>query len=538
MLYSIASTDRSAKKHNNTHSPVRFSKAVRGGLFFMRHLHMTKLFTIIMLLSSLSATSVVLAQSNSRGSSSSIAFDPEITRLRVMNMDLMFNPTYDADVERYIRANVNNRASSERLLGKTTQYFPYFEQALSKYNLPSALKALPIIESLLNPKAISPAGAGGLWQFMPGTGALYSLKIGGGVDERYDPVLSSDAAAQYLQKLYSIFEDWEVVLAAYNCGPGTVMNAVKKAKSTSYQDIKAFLPNETRQYVPKFVAASYLIQHFNLYEMKPLLPELDVQLTTAFKVFKSLTFRQIEVATGVSQATVAALNPSYKQEFVPASDAGNFVIIPRRVSKEFSTLIQSVESNNTAKYDAAPISMSSSSDSRKYTKSTYIVSKGDDMSRLAEAFGCSAWNIQMWNNLAYSYVYEGQELAIYIPAEDDGRNIQVNSEATPSVAVNRSHPDLPANAIIIPSDEELAETATRIAAQSNAEKLSKAKTNVKPEPKKKVSYKYHTVKKNDTLSEIAEKYNVTVSDIRKLNGLKSKAILKPGAKLKVKVLKK
>ncbi len=539
MEYS-SSTCHVASPDNSLNASVQSEIFARVGSFFTKSVLMSNFFTtFVFLFCSLVVTDSTHTQNNSK-TSRSVSFDPEITRLRVMNMDIMFIPTYDADVERYIRASVDHRSSSENLLGRTSQYFPYFEQALTKYNLPTALKALPIVESMLNPKAISPAGAGGLWQFMPATGALYSLKIGGGIDERYDPIRSSEAAAQYLQKLYSIFEDWEVVLAAYNCGPGAVMNAVKKAKSTSYHDIKAFLPYETRQYVPKFIAASYLIQHFNLYEMKPRLPELDVQLTTAFKVYKTISFRQIEIATGIPQETVAILNPSYSQRIVPASETGNSVIIPRRVSKEFNALVQSVESGNTAKYDNAPISMNSSSstDNRKYLKSNYTVNKGESMSQLAEWFGCSVWNIQMWNNLAYNYVYEGQELDIYIPREVDGLNIDVNTDAaSPVAADNRTQSDIPANAIIIPSDEELEAAANRTAA-ANAAKTTK--TNVKPEAKKKksVTYKYYTVKKNDTLSEIAQKYKVEVSDIRKLNGLKSKAVLKPGTKLKVKEIKK
>ena len=222
------------------------------------------------------------------------------------------------------------------MLGLSEYYFPMFEEALDRYDLPLELKYLPIIESALNPKALSRAGACGLWQFMYGTGKQMKLEISSFVDDRRDPVKATDAAARYLKSLYGIYGDWHLAIAAYNCGPGNVNRAIRRAGGkTNYWQIYYRLPRETRGYVPAFIAASYVMNYYEAHNLTPQLPEFPTQTDTIF-VNDYLHFDQIAATLGIEKEQLQALNPKYRRDVVPAKkDRLYSLVLPEDKINEF-----------------------------------------------------------------------------------------------------------------------------------------------------------------------------------------------------------
>ena len=225
---------------------------------------------------------------------------------------------YNDVVRKYIDQYVEKMPSKvSYLLGAMNFYAPIFEEALAMYDLPNELKYLPIIESSLNPKAVSKAGAGGLWQFMVKTGKLYNLKYNSLVDERMDPIKSSFAAAKYLNDLYKIYNDWSLVIAAYNCGPGNVNKAIHRANgSADYWEIYPYLPRETRGYVPAFIAANYIMNFYCQHNIQPMNSELPYDTDTLI-ISRNLHFQQIVDLCNMDMESIRALNPQYKNDIVP-----------------------------------------------------------------------------------------------------------------------------------------------------------------------------------------------------------------------------
>jgi len=229
------------------------------------------------------------------------------------------------------------KRGAERIIKKSKLYFPIFERQLKKYGVPAEFKYLPIIESNLKTTIRSRAGAVGLWQFMKGTGQAYGLQIGALVDERMDPEKSTEAAAQYLHQLYQEFNDWTLVLAAYNCGAGNVRKAIRKANSRAYWDLYGYLPNETRSYLPKFVAAAYLINYFEHHGIAPQTVDDDMVNTISAKIFEELDFQAISEASGTSVEMIETLNPEFIKGFIPESTGNYLLTLPSKDMSAFLT---------------------------------------------------------------------------------------------------------------------------------------------------------------------------------------------------------
>ena len=228
-------------------------------------------------------------------------------------MELPYNHIVRQYIDRYTK---RLRKSVSVMLGAGNFYFPIFEAELERYGLPLELKYLPVIESALKPKAVSPAGAGGLWQFMVGTGKQYGLKVNSVIDERCDPIKSSDAAARYLRDLYRIYHDWALVLAAYNCGPGNVNRAIHRAGSRDYWQIYPYLPKETRGYVPAFIAATYAMTYYCEHGICPMRSRFPIATDTII-INRDISMRQISEVVGISLDVLKSLNPQYRTDRIP-----------------------------------------------------------------------------------------------------------------------------------------------------------------------------------------------------------------------------
>jgi len=251
-----------------------------------------------------------------------------INRLEVIESSVGLR--YNKEVKRYINSFVKGgRRSTEKIIGRSAIYFPIFEYYLDLYNLPSDLKFLAIVESALEPGAVSPKGAGGLWQFIRSTARLYGLEINSYVDERYDIHKSSEAAVRLLSDLYDLYGDWSLAIAAYNSGTVNINKAIKKSGSRDFWKIRKHLPKETREYVPKFIAVSYVMNYYHFYDLRPEYPDYNLQLTAVTKVYDRYSFKQLASDSGISLDLIKQLNPSFKKQIIPPSVEGYNLILPR-----------------------------------------------------------------------------------------------------------------------------------------------------------------------------------------------------------------
>ena len=276
---------------------------------------------------------------------------------RLYRMPCVMEMAYNDVVQKFIdRYSGRLRRSISYMLGASNFYMPIFEDALEMYQLPLELKYLPIIESALNPKAVSRVGAAGLWQFMPGTGKQYGLKLNSLVDERRDPVKSSQAAARYLRDLYKIFGDWNLVIAAYNCGPENINKAIRRANNVTslkgpdgeplpvvkdYWHIYPYLPRETRGYVPAFIAANYIMTYYSLHNICPMTTRLPAKTDTVM-VSRNVHLEQVAEVVGLNIDLLRSLNPMYRRDVVPGATEPSALRLPLADVSRFLDLEDSV----------------------------------------------------------------------------------------------------------------------------------------------------------------------------------------------------
>jgi membrane-bound lytic murein transglycosylase D len=454
--------------------------------------------------------------STARSSGSSPVFDePEvIKRIELMNSEVA-EPKYDIVVRSYLRTYlVNNRKVAEIILGRRILYFPMFEDYLRQNNIPTDLKYLAIVESALEPKAISHAGAVGLWQFMPGTGRGYGLRVDELVDERRDPHKSTQAASQYLMDLFEKFQNWELAIAAYNSGSGRVSRAVKRGRSTSYWKIRAHLPRETRNYVPAFIAATYLMRYFEDHDLQPNYPDLDLQMTETISVFKSLHFQEVARVTGLSEEAVAQLNPAFIKGMAPANKEGYYFTLPRRVMAAFRAFLESERPDyKKSRFGvlSSPVMVSNGKEaaSRDYLRSSYLVKEGETLENIARRLNCSAYQIRAWNQMTPSQeIQAGQELVLF----------QLK-EALPLAAIMvRVEPleELPAS----PPPPLTPRGQNRPLEQPLMELRDRA-------------YIYYQVRIPESIHDISLRFRIDVQQLRNLNGVRHYRNLKPGTYLKI-----
>jgi len=270
--------------------------------------------------------------------SSVVTTDVLKARLEEINETTPFNLTYNPSLESVINNYVTKRKKYyPALMARAQYYFPMFEQHLDRYNIPLEMKYLAIVESALRPKARSRVGATGLWQFMYGTGREYKLAINSYVDERQDPVKATIAACQYLDRLYEMFEDWDLALAAYNSGPGNVLKAIKRSGGyKNYWNIRPYLPRETAGYLPAFYATMYIFKYADELGMYPEVPKIFNFQTDTIQVKRTVSFNEISEKTDIDTEILSFLNPTYKMDIIPYTKKKAFSVrLPRNKMIDF-----------------------------------------------------------------------------------------------------------------------------------------------------------------------------------------------------------
>lgn len=319
----------------------------------------------------------------------------EVYKERLRKLPTIIEMPYNDVVQKFIdRYSGRLRRSVSIMLGTTNFYIPIFEQALESYGLPLELKYLPVIESGLNPKAVSRVGATGLWQFMLTTGKRYGLDVNSLVDERRDPVKSSYAAAHYLSDLYKIFGDWNLVIAAYNCGPDKINKAIHRAKGeTDYWQIYPYLPKETRGYVPAFIAANYIMNYYCDHNICPMVTELPVKTDTVV-VNRDLHFDQIAHVLGINADQLQDLNPQYRHNVVNGNAKPSSLRLPSMMINSFIDMEDSIYAYkpDNLQTKRTEVEVNDEVPAYTYVRSSYSRGKSTKKSRKSSKYSKSSRN--------------------------------------------------------------------------------------------------------------------------------------------------
>ncbi len=429
-------------------------------------------------------------------------------RLKKMDEKSPFNIEYNVGLENVIKSFLKNRKRAfERLMGVSQFYFPLFEESLATQNIPLEIKYLAVVESALNPRAVSRVGATGLWQFMYQTGKQYNLNINSYVDDRNDPLKSSQAATQYMTNMYKIFGDWDLVLASYNSGPGNVAKAIRRSGGKqNYWNIRKHLPKETQGYLPAFLATMYIFEYHKEHGIKPDRPIANHFATDTVMIKNAMSFKQISDLLDIPVAELQFLNPSYKREVVPFITGENhYLRLPLDKVAVFTSNEDKIyafvnyELSKRERPNESILASRNSDDSEndgtvsrvKYHK----VRKGDSLSEISDRYGVTMTELKKWNRLRSNKAPMGRRLKIYTQEAVATNNKKTLKQDT--VSVNES------TAI-----------GSTIAKTYKEEKVVSYKDVVK----------YHKVKKGDNLGEISDKFGVSVAEVKKWNRLKGSNI--------------
>ncbi len=341
-------------------------------------------------------------------------------------IEMPYNEVVREFIEKYTSGRLRQRMSL--MLSLSNFYIPMFEEALYAYDLPLELKYLPIIESALNPNAISRAGASGLWQFMLGTGKLYGLENNSYVDERQDPIKSTWAAVRYLKDMYDIYKDWNLAIAAYNCGPGNVNKAISRSGKRDYWEIYNYLPKETRGYVPSFIAANYVMTYYcnhNICPMETNMPEA----TDTIQVNHNVHFQQIADICGVDIDMIKSLNPQYKRSIIPGDSKPQTLRLPQnyigmfiekqdtiyahRANEFFRNRKVVAVPQQNARQQRTSTQRTTAATPASGTATTHKIKSGETLSGIASRYGVTVNQLKSWNGISGTRINAGQTLKIY-----------------------------------------------------------------------------------------------------------------------------
>jgi len=340
-------------------------------------------------------------------------------------IELPYNETVRKCISLYVD---RRRELVEYMLGLEPFYFPMIEETLDKYGLPLELKYLTIVESALNPVALSRAGASGLWQFVISTGKIYGLEINSLVDERRDPFKSTDAACRYLKDLYDTFGDWNLAIAAYNCGAGNVIKAIKRAGGKNdYWAIYPYLPRETRSYVPLFIAANYIMNYYAYHQLYPVQTNLPLATDTVM-VTQMLHFDQIANVLQMNEEMLRALNPQYKRDIIPGNYQPQILKLPAIQTSAFVEKENEIASYKADELFTNRTYVEANQPVNHHEKITYRVRSGETVLTVANKYGVSAASVRRWNGLKSNHGVVGKTLILYV--DNGGYGIR-NTETKP-----------------------------------------------------------------------------------------------------------
>ena len=448
--------------------------------------------------------------------SSIISFPDSVYIDRLSRIPTVIELSYNRIVRNFIELYANNRRERVRImLTLSDYYFPMFEEVFEEYHIPQELKYLAIIESALNPRAVSRAGATGIWQFMYSTGKHYNLQVNSLVDERRDPYKSTYAAAAFLSDLYKIYNDWILAIAAYNCGPGNVNKAIKRSgDKRNYWDIYYYLPRETRGYVPAFIAAMYIMNYPE--EHKLLAVPVDFEMhTDTMMVREKLHLKQVSEVLGIPINQLRDLNPQFRADIIPGDSREYVLRIPAVQAMRFIEYQDSIYAykdsiffsnmnmivNPTSRNYSAPVMPSD-----KYTRLIYEVKPNDNLGYISMWYNVRISDIRYWNNIRSNTIRAGQKLNIYIP----------NNQASKYASINK-----------MSFAEKQKRIGKEVSVATGSNKVEEIDENAE--------YIYYKVKPGDSLWEIAKKYpGVSDAEISRLNNLKYGETINPGQLLRIK----
>ena len=337
---------------------------------------------------------------------------------RLQRMPTIMEMPYNAIVREYIdRYAVKLRNQVSVMLAANNFYMPLFEEALDAYDLPLELKYLPIIESALKPTARSRAGALGLWQFMLKTGRLYGLESNSLVDDRLDPIKATWAAARYLREMYNIYKDWHLVIAAYNCGPGNVNKAIRRAGgATDYWSIYNYLPRETRGYVPAFIAANYIMTYYCHHNICPMNTEI-IPPTDTLQISRELHLQQVADLCDITIDELKSLNPQYKRNIIPGNTKPYTLRLPQTKIATFIDNQDTIYNHRAAELfknrKTVAVSNKITPTVGKGTLSYHTIRSGETLSTIAQRYGVKVSQLKDWNGLSSNRIRAGKKLKIY-----------------------------------------------------------------------------------------------------------------------------
>ena len=439
-------------------------------------------------------------------------FSDSIYIERLQRIPSVVELSYNKIVRNYIHVYTKQRREGvSRMVGLSDYYFPKIEEIFEGYGIPTELKYMAVIESALNPRAVSRVGATGMWQFMYGTARMYDLTVNSYVDERRDPIKSAHAAALFMKDLYAMFNDWTLVIAAYNCGPGNVNKAIRRTGGKrDFWEIYYHLPRETRGYVPAYIAATYTFNYYKEHNLSPIYPEISIATDTIL-ISENLHLKQVSEVLNIPLKALQDLNPQYKENIIPAKGTSFSITIPIEYIGSFIDLQDSIfnfkdsiyfNADNTIRNPQKSYYVPQAPTNRD--KLIYTVKSGDNLGFISEWYNVRTSDIRYWNNVRGNMIRVGQKLNIYVPKGTASKYADINSLSFEQ------------------KQQRIGKSTSKI-----EEPITQSTDN---------SYIYYKVKSGDTLWEIAKKYEgVTETDIMNLNNISSGRSLKAGQMIKIKL---
>lgn len=468
-----------------------------------------------------------------------------IERLAAMPTEIEM--PYNSIVKSYIDMYTQRRRQLvENMLGLSLYYMPIFEQALDRHGLPMELKYLPVIESALNPSAVSKAGATGLWQFMIPTATGLGLEVSTLVDQRRDPYASSEAAAIYLKQLYEMFGDWSLAIAAYNCGPGNINKALRRAGGgkKDFWEIYPILPAETRSYVPAFIAANYVMTYYGKHNISPALARKPI-VTDSVHVTKRVHFNQIADVLAIPVEEIRTLNPQYRKDIIPGNIKPSSLVLPSLQVYAYIANEDSILNHNASRYSrrdvvepANGLTITGSDSKGEYIEEQTIqyhtVARNETLTSIAKKYGVTVSSLRQNNKIGKS-VRRGQKLKI-ITVERHYKETDIAPDSIgelqvePMVNLNDSSTVIekaPVDSAVVSKPEKVVEKPTP---KTTPKTTPKPKTETKKNtPTKPSTYK---VASGDNLYKISKRFGITIDALKKANGMTNDNI-RAGQELKI-----